>query len=497
MDVVKSGRRDDQLLLRMRADLRAMVADALAHTGLADAAVHIEDLGDGLRLIVSADVTPTLMLDPFVPRLTAALREHRKAAAEAARLRLRVAVHMGLLHRQFGFAGQPLVHCARLLDATPLRRVFDTSARVDLAVIVSQDVYDKVVRHGYGLDPAAYRRITVREKETETYAWVHTPGFAVPPGLDSQTDDAGPARTLSATEPARFSSGPWAPWTRRHPATPRSVRANHLGRIAGIFLTLFGVVGLAGAVSTWLHRPVPAPAVTAAAAVCLACTVVLARPRSQVARRFLSPSTTVTIRVGDLFEQDTHIVAGFTDTFDTLTADDRVINSTAVQGQLVDRRYGGDRRRLDRELQAGLARYSPIHNETRETKRWGKLSRFPIGTVAVLGKPGQHIFAVAYGRMGNDLVTRSSVDDLWLSLSRLWDAVYENGERLPVAMPIVGSGLARIDNLNPLGLAKLIVLSFIAHSHPSLLTRELRLIVRPADVGRLDLQNLATFLRDL
>ncbi|GIJ48314.1 hypothetical protein Val02_52000 [Virgisporangium aliadipatigenens] len=442
MDVAKSGGRDDQLQIRMRADLRAVVAETLAHQGLDTAGIAHDDLGDGVRLIVPARVTPALLLDPFVPRLVARLREHRKTAADAARLRLRMAVHMGLLHRDGdGWAGRPLVHCARLLDAGPLRRVLTASERPDLAVIVSDDVYEKVVLHGYGLDPDAYTRVEVAEKETTAAAWVHVPGFPTPPGL-------GDEETVPVQQRPAVPIGP--PSASRTPHAPGRWRTRWKALLA----------------------------------------------RDAVTHRFHHPDLTVTVRTGDLFDEDAHLVVGFTDTFDTSTAEDRIISSRTVQGQLVHRRYGGDHRRLDRELQAALARHGPESSEKRDAKRWGKLSRFPIGTVAVLGRPDRHVFAVAYARMGNDLVARSTVDGLWLSLSRLWDAVYVHGGRQPVAMPIIGSGLARIDQLTAQNLLKLILLSFVARSRELRICPELRVLIRPGD-RTVDLREVRHFLQGL
>jgi len=180
MDVAGSGRLDDPWQLRMRADLRAIVAQALARQPLDPQAVHHTDLGDGVRLIVEPSVSPQNMLDPFVHNLAAALRAHRRLASPA--MRLRLAVHMGLLHHDGGgWAGEPLVHCARLLDAAPVRQALTAVNRADLVVVVSQPVYDAVVRYGYGLDPDACRRIAITEKETVASAWIHIPGHSVTP----------------------------------------------------------------------------------------------------------------------------------------------------------------------------------------------------------------------------------------------------------------------------------------------------------------------------
>jgi hypothetical protein len=79
--------------------------------------------------------------------------------------------------------------------------------------------------------------------------------------------------------------------------------------------------------------------------------------------------------------------------------------------------------------------------------------------------------------MGEDLVAESSSTDLWLGLDGLWEAVYRHGQRDKLAMPVVGSGLARIDPLDQASLIRLICLSFIAASRQHLLTHHLTVLM--------------------
>jgi hypothetical protein len=217
-----------------------------------------------------------------------------------------------------------------------------------------------------------------------------------------------------------------------------------------------------------------------------------------IVRRWTHPDITVKIVVGDLFAQKrANLVVEFSDTFDTDVSDDRVIARDSLQGQLVYRRYGGDHHRLDAELTTALIEHHVVSVEDRIAKPLGKLARYAMGTVAVLGRPGQHTFLVAYSRMGNDLVPRSSVNEVWHSLARLWEAVDRFGQRQPVAMPVVGSGLARIDALDAQNLVQLILLSYLARSRESPVSRELRLVVWPGDLGRFDLPEIARFLMRL
>lgn len=103
--------------------------------------------------------------------------------------------------------------------------------------------------------------------------------------------------------------------------------------------------------------------------------------------RMKTLDVTLSIVVGDLFAHDNHLAVGFSDTFDTSVADDRIIHSASVQGQLLHRIYDGNQQRLDEELAAALAAMPPVRTESRADKPYGKLARYPIGTVAVLGEP--------------------------------------------------------------------------------------------------------------
>jgi DNA-binding SARP family transcriptional activator len=202
---------------------------------------------------------------------------------------------------------------------------------------------------------------------------------------------------------------------------------------------------------------------------------------------------------GDLFDQrEANLVVGFTDTFDTSTERNELISAQSVQGQLLHRLYGGDASVLDRELRRGLRRVVPVGRENPQDKPKGKRVRYPVGTVVPLPHEERWIFAVAYSRQGNDLLGRSSPDELRLSLKCLWNAVALRGQLRPVAIPLVGSGLARIHELNRTQLAAMIVETFAAAQRDrASVSPELRIVIRPQDVDTADLHGLARFIESL
>jgi DNA-binding SARP family transcriptional activator len=205
---------------------------------------------------------------------------------------------------------------------------------------------------------------------------------------------------------------------------------------------------------------------------------VRANQHKRVIRKgFAAPEATVVVLAGDLFDQDdAHLVVGFTDTFDTDTYRDIVINGETAQGALLRRLYDGNHQQLDSDLRAALKGVPKAAVESRTAKKRGKLTRYPLGTVATLRHPARRVFAVAYSQMGNDLIARSSLDLLSLSLANLWDAVYLEGQLKPVAMPLVGSGLSRIHATRD-DLLALIVGSFLASARQRHFCGELRIVV--------------------
>jgi hypothetical protein len=148
------------------------------------------------------------------------------------------------------------------------------------------------------------------------------------------------------------------------------------------------------------------------------------KPIREVFHHFQHPAITVRILVGDVFEQQAHLVVGFSDTFDTALTGARLISPASVQGQLLQRLYGGDVATLDREITSALHGLQPTLTERRGAKHAGKLKRYPIGTVAVLGPQSRLLFAVAYSSMGLGGTATSSADLLWRGLNGLWEAVY-------------------------------------------------------------------------
>lgn len=214
-------------------------------------------------------------------------------------------------------------------------------------------------------------------------------------------------------------------------------------------------------------------------------------PRFEVARQMTVPDTKITIKIGDIFNQEGSIVIGFTDVFDTEKGE--IISPNSIQGQFLSKVYGDDRAKLDTDIKNAL-RGKLAQIDKKKTR--GKNMRYPVGTIATLTNGGKKYFCVAYSYMGKDLKAQSDVTKLTISLYKLWEEVRVKGERNNLVMGVLGSDLARIGHVaSSSNLIKLIVSSFILASREAIIAKELTLIIKDNNLGKINMLELNGFLQ--
>jgi hypothetical protein len=178
-DVEQYSRLDTRTQSAVQSELVRMLDEAAALTGLDRAAWARQPQGD-LEFAVLPESTPEdAVLGPFVHHLAVRLRDHNVRPA-AQRIRLRMAVDTGVVaDAALGHAGPAPVAVARYVNAPQLRAVLAALTAADLAVIVSDRLYQDIVRSGRReLDPAQYVRVHVQVKEFGGYGWIRVPGHA-------------------------------------------------------------------------------------------------------------------------------------------------------------------------------------------------------------------------------------------------------------------------------------------------------------------------------
>ena len=180
VDVEGSTKRTNPVKGELRRILYDLLERALRTAGIGPR--HLEELadrGDGVLILIRPydDVPKTVLLGRLIPALTALLAEHNAAVAEPElRMRLRAVVHAGEVHNDgWGFYGDDIDVAFRLLDAPTVKRVLRNAPEAPLVLVVSEEIWAGIVRHGY-VDGGPYQqRVQVRVGERRRRGRVHLP----------------------------------------------------------------------------------------------------------------------------------------------------------------------------------------------------------------------------------------------------------------------------------------------------------------------------------
>lgn len=136
--------------------------------------------GDGELAVLPADVDMVAVVGRFVSELDDRLGAFNEDRVPAMKIRLRVVMHIDTVKRSaLGHAGPGLVVLSRLLDAQPLRDALVSVPNANLALLVSEPVYRKVVESGLGgLRPRRFSAVMVHNsaKSFRQTAYLYVPG---------------------------------------------------------------------------------------------------------------------------------------------------------------------------------------------------------------------------------------------------------------------------------------------------------------------------------
>ncbi|MEV2241566.1 hypothetical protein [Micromonospora sp. NPDC049891] len=203
VDMERYSRRTNLQQYEAQQDFHRMLREAAGEVGMDRVGWTTQQSGDGELAILPRDIPEARVIGRFVPELNRLLRRYNVSRLAAARIRLRVAVHQGMVHLDGanGFPGQAVVLVSRLCDAEPVRRALAAFPDAGIALVVSSDIYrDVVTEYPEEIRPERFRRIDVvhAAKGFREPAWL----CVVDEDLTSWVDESSPLPTsISAGEP--------------------------------------------------------------------------------------------------------------------------------------------------------------------------------------------------------------------------------------------------------------------------------------------------------
>ncbi len=184
LDIEQSTSRPDTVKAVLRRTLYDLFGQALCSAGICRRQRdRFTDRGDGiLALIHPVDQVPkAVLLNRAVPALSQLLASYNTGIPPADRpyrqLRVRAVVHAGeVSYDANGCFGEALDIAFRLLDASGVKKALRDAAG-PLTLVISDDIYRAIVRHGYdGIDQHGFRPLVRVHVAGNRYTgWIHTP----------------------------------------------------------------------------------------------------------------------------------------------------------------------------------------------------------------------------------------------------------------------------------------------------------------------------------
>jgi hypothetical protein len=191
VDIEGSGALNGPDKQSVRADLYRLVESALLESEVSPESVTSEDRGDGVYLLVDADVPIRQLIHPFVSVLDAGLAARTMGEP---RLRLRLVVHDGQVSIDAkGSSGAAADLAFALVDAQQVRDALTDSPTGRIAVVLGDPIYQSVVCGHDDPDETAFRMRLLSTKRGEVKTWVTVTGTSRQPAGRSPVGHSEPA----------------------------------------------------------------------------------------------------------------------------------------------------------------------------------------------------------------------------------------------------------------------------------------------------------------
>lgn len=274
----------------------------------------------------------------------------------------------------------------------------------------------------------------------------------------------------------------WAGRRSKGWAWARRFAVNFLGAV-GVLLLLKELAGEFWAAGSWERW-------AAGAALAVAMTWGVARAaRRSIRAELRRPVVTFEILEGDLFDSsDADIVVPFSDTFDVSPP---AIAETSVQGQFLERVFGGDGVALTAEITKQLTPHPVVREVSKEGNRLG----YAIGTAVVVPEGKRNFYLVALAHMDEQNKASATPDDLWQYLDGVWSVARASTNDRALRMALPGGGRSGLSNyLAAPEVAALVVLSYLAYSRGRQTAQRLELVVPPEVFEQLEDAGIRQFL---
>lgn len=162
----------------------------------------------------------------------------------------------------------------------------------------------------------------------------------------------------------------------------------------------------------------------------------------------ITPNLKLTIQQANLLNQKGIIVIGFNEYFDTHVGDG-IVSEKTLHGIFINTYFKDHLSDLDRAIKESLMRQNiqPIQQNCPRRHPAGKTDKYELGTCALVHDGGKKYILVAlthFDQYDKAFLTRAEFNDVF---GKLMSFIETHAQDTPVHMPILGTGLARLNRL--------------------------------------------------
>ena len=195
----------------------------------------------------------------------------------------------------------------------------------------------------------------------------------------------------------------------------------------------------------------------------------------------------VNIKVGDLFSYRDHlIVIPVNEYFDTLV-DNKVVAKSSIHGQFIDK-YFTHSNDLRAVIDAELTKLSNLQYSTVQRSSGLPQRKYELGTAISVENAGTKFLLVAFTHFDSNNCAYLDVHAIQAVVNKTYNAIRSHANGLPVAMPILGTGLAKIA-ITPKKMLQYLLLN-LEISMPDKRPSEINLIIYSKDKRKYNLNQL-------
>ena len=175
LDIEKFGPRLHLEQAEAQRVMYMLLRQVLAGAEVEQTAMRTEDRGDGVFVVLDADISKVKVIRAVLAQLPIALHDYNRLASDPAKIRMRAAVHAGDVEiTNEGVVGTPAIEAFRLVNSKKLYAQLEKSGE-PLVFAVSEAIYRDVIRHDHsGIRADRFRPIDADDKEPRVAAWIYT-----------------------------------------------------------------------------------------------------------------------------------------------------------------------------------------------------------------------------------------------------------------------------------------------------------------------------------